>query len=87
MKVDGNVVEIHTDPGDMEEVRKSLEGSGVTISSAELTRIPQNLVSLGEKEAVQTLKLLDKLEEIDGVQHVFTNADFTEEAMESYRAG
>lgn len=86
VKVDGSVVEIHVDPSSLESVRKALEESGVSISSAELTLIPQSLVSLGEKEALQTLKLLDKLEEVDGVQHVFTNADFPDEVLESYRS-
>jgi transcriptional/translational regulatory protein YebC/TACO1 len=47
----------------------------------------QNLITLGEKDALQTLKLLDRLEEIDGVQHVFTNADFPDEVVQSYRSG
>ena len=87
VKGEGNLVEIYTAPEDMEAVRKSLEEKGVTISSAEITLIPQNLVTLNEKEALQTMKLLDRLEDIDGIQHVFTNADFPEEVAENYRSG
>ncbi|NQT72217.1 MAG: YebC/PmpR family DNA-binding transcriptional regulator [Chloroflexi bacterium] len=85
VKVENNVIEIYTQPGDFEAVRKSLEDNGATVSSAEVTLIPQNLAKLDEKTALQTLKLIDKLEDIDGVQHVFTNADFPDEALESYR--
>ena len=87
VKVEDTLIEIYTRPEGLEKVRKGLEDSGVTISSAELTLIPQNLIKLEEKDALQTLKLLDKLEEIDGVQRVFTNADFPDEVVQSYRSG
>ncbi len=86
VKAEGNVVEIYTRPEGLEEVRRLLEEKGVTISSAEVTMIPQNMASLDEKAAMQTLKLIDKLEEIDGVQQVFTNADFPDDILEQYRS-
>ncbi len=87
VKVDGSSVEVYTNPGDLEDVRKSLEANGLEVSSGELTMVPQNLVTLNEKDGVQTLKLLEKLEDTEGVQHVFTNADFPDEVLESYRSG
>ncbi len=87
VKVEDNLIEIYTIPEDMERVRKVLEEGGVTVSSAELTLIPQNVIALEEKAALQTLKLLDILEEVDGVQRVFTNADFPDEVVRSYRSG
>lgn len=86
VKVEGNLVEIYTKTEDLETVRKSLEESGVAVASAEHLLVPNNLITLNEKDAVQALKLLDKLEEVDGVQHVFTNADFPEEVVETYHA-
>jgi YebC/PmpR family DNA-binding regulatory protein len=87
VKVENSLIEIYTRPDGLEKVRKALEDSGVTISSAELALIPHNLIKLEEKDALQTLKLLDRLEEIDGVQHVFTNADFPDKVVQSYRSG
>ena len=84
VKVDQGAVEIHTQRQDMEAVRKTLEENGVAISSAEILQVPQNVVGLDEKAALQALKILDKLEELDDVQHVFTNADFPEEVVEKY---
>lgn len=84
VKVDEGAVEIHTQRQDMEAVRKTLEENGVAISSAEILQVPQNVVGLDEKAALQALKILDKLEELDDVQHVFTNADFPEEVVEKY---
>jgi transcriptional/translational regulatory protein YebC/TACO1 len=38
-------------------------------------------VELSEKAALQTMKLLEKLEELDEVQNVTTNADFPEAVL------
>lgn len=85
VKIDEATVEIHTQPEDMEEVRRTLEEKGIDISSAELLRVPKTMIRLDEKSALQSLKLLDKLEELDDVQHVFTNADFPDEVVENYQ--
>ncbi len=85
VKVDGNAVEIYTQPQDLENVRRMLEQQGVAISSAELLQVPKTMVSLDEKSALQALKLLEKLEELDDVQHVFTNADFPNEVVDKYQ--
>ncbi len=85
VKVDEAAVEVHTQPQDLEAIRKMLEEKGVTISSAELLQVPKTLISLDEKSALQSLKLLDRLEELDDVQHVFTNADFPNEVVDKYQ--
>ncbi len=86
VKVEDGVIEIHTKPEDLEAVRKSLEEGGLTVSSAEVTLVPQNMAELDDKTAMQTLKLIDKLEDIDDVQQVFTNADFPDDVLEQYRS-
>jgi transcriptional/translational regulatory protein YebC/TACO1 len=48
--------------------------------------VPKTLIQLDEKAALQALKLMDKLEELDEVQNVFSNADFPESALESFQA-
>ena len=44
------------------------------------------MVTLEDKVALQTLRLLDKLEELDEVQHVASNADFTDSVLQQYKA-
>jgi YebC/PmpR family DNA-binding regulatory protein len=85
VKVYELAVEIYTKPQDMETVRKALEQRGVPIASAELLQVPKTTMKLDEKAALQSLKLVDKLEELDDVQHVFTNADFPDEVLEKYQ--
>jgi len=49
--------------------------------------VPKTTVLLGEKEAVQTLAFLDQLEELDDVQRVFSNIDFSDATLEKLRSG
>jgi YebC/PmpR family DNA-binding regulatory protein len=83
--IDGSM-EVHTKPEDLEGLRRALEQRELAIVSAEVLKMPTSVVMLDEKAALQALKLLDKLEELDDVQRVFTNADFPDEALEKYRS-
>lgn len=59
-----------TDFGNMQ---KALEEKGITPISAELEWIPGTPVELGEEQAQDVLKLVDKLEQDEDVQKVFHN--------------
>jgi transcriptional/translational regulatory protein YebC/TACO1 len=45
------------------------------------------MVEVEEKAAIQTLKLLEKLEDLDDVQKVYSNVDFTDAVIEKFRSG
>ena len=85
VKVESGYVEIYTKPEELEMVRSALEEKKITIDSAELSMVPKTIVELDEKAALQTLRLLDKLEELDEVQHVSSNADFPDSVLEKYQ--
>ena len=70
----------------LENARRSLEEASVAVASAEIAMVPKSTVGLGEKEAVQTLRLLDRLEELDDVTHVYSNGDFPDSALDAYSA-
>jgi YebC/PmpR family DNA-binding regulatory protein len=78
--------EIVTPPEDLEVVREALEKAGIALASAETTMVPQNTVTLSGKEAEQTLKLLEILQEHDDVQSVSANFDIAQEEMERLSA-
>ena len=86
VKIDDGSLEVYTRPEGLEEVRQALEDREVSPSSADVLMVPSTTVMLDEREALQTLRLLDRLEELDDVQRVFTNADFPQEALEKYRS-
>ena len=46
--------------------------------------IPVNTVELDLKNAKPTLRLLEKLEDLDDVQRVYSNGNFPQEAIEQY---
>lgn len=75
VKVESGYVEVYTAPDQLEKVRQALEKNKVTIESSELVKAPKSLIKLDEKSGLQAFKLLEKLEEIDDVQNVYSNAD------------
>ncbi|MBM3157258.1 MAG: YebC/PmpR family DNA-binding transcriptional regulator [Chloroflexi bacterium] len=85
VKVEGNTLEVYTQPQDLEMVRRALELKKIAIASSELSMVPKTLVKLDEKSALQALKLMDKLEELDEVQRVYSNADFPDEVVSKYQ--
>ncbi|HLC29572.1 MAG TPA: YebC/PmpR family DNA-binding transcriptional regulator, partial [Dehalococcoidia bacterium] len=44
--------------------------------------VPKTTVNLDEEAALKALKLIDKLEDLDDVQHVYSNADFSDAVLE-----
>jgi len=86
VKVENGYVEIYTKPEELEMVRTALDQKNLPIASAELSMTPKTMAELEEKAALQTLKLLDKLEALDDVQHVFSNIDFSDSTLEKYKA-
>jgi len=86
VKIENNYIEIYTRPEELEKVREALKQKNIPVASAELSRVPKTVVQLEEKAALQTLKLLDKLEELDEVQSVSSNADFSDSILEKYQS-
>jgi len=81
--VDTNVepLEIFTEPGELERVRRSLEGAGVSIDSAETTVVAKTTVELDDSKARQALRLVEQLEDLEDVQRVTANFDIPEEVF------
>lgn len=86
VKIEDTHIEIYTAPGELEKVRETLEAKSLPIASAELSMVPRTTVELEEKAAIQAMKLLDKLEELDEVQNVSCNADFSDAILEKYQS-
>jgi YebC/PmpR family DNA-binding regulatory protein len=84
VKVDDGAVEVYTSPETLSGVRQALAEAGIEAVSAEVASLPKSTVALDVKQAEQVLRLLDRLEELDDVQRVSSNADFPEEALAAY---
>ena len=86
IQIDEGVLEVYSPLENLQEVQKSIEAEGVAVRTAELSMVPKTTIALADKEAEQTLRLLDALEELDDIQKAFTNADFPPEVLERYQA-
>jgi YebC/PmpR family DNA-binding regulatory protein len=85
VKEEKGYLEIQTTPQNLETVRKAVEKIKPPVS-AQVMRVAKKTIVLDEKEAIQTLKLLDHLEELDDVQSVCANLDYSEAVLEKLRA-
>lgn len=83
--LDEGQLEILTGYEDFKKVQDALVAAGMQVTTAERTMIPKTTMALDEKGMEQTLRLIEKLEDLDDVQTVYTNLDLTdaEELMES----
>lgn len=73
------VLEIYTDPNQLEEVRGALEAAGLRVVSSEQTMHPSTTVALDGHAAEQAMRLIERLEELDDVQAVYSNSDISDE--------
>ena len=82
---DEGTVEIVTAFNDLKHVQDALTAQNLNVTNAERTMVPKTTMTLDDKGMEQTLRLVDRLEELDDVQTVYTNLDLTgaEELMAS----
>jgi YebC/PmpR family DNA-binding regulatory protein len=68
-------IEIFTEPTDLMKVRSALLEAGLTVNSAELKYVPNNMVPVEGENAEKLEKLLDAVDDLDDVVSVSTNAE------------
>jgi YebC/PmpR family DNA-binding regulatory protein len=76
-----DVIEVYTEPADLERIRKMLEAAGIHVDSAENTMIAKTTVELDAHRARQNLRLIELLEDLDDVQRVTANFDIPEDVF------
>lgn len=79
---DDGSIEVTTTPESFTMVKEAMFAAGLETELAEITMHPSTSVELGLEQAEKVLRLIDVLEDLDDVQNVYTNADFTEEVMQ-----
>lgn len=68
-----NEVTIYGDPKSFGLLQKSLEEKGFEITGNEFTRIPNDLKDVNDEQRAVIEKIVERLEEDDDVQNVYTN--------------
>jgi YebC/PmpR family DNA-binding regulatory protein len=82
--IQADMVEVKTEPSQLEPVRKALEANGLDIDNADFAMVPKVTVDLDQKAAHQVLRLIEGLEDLEDVQRVYSNADFSDDILDSY---
>ena len=80
--VTDDMIEVITERTELQKVAEELKENGFTPENVDLVMIPQHKTSISIDDQVKILNLIDKLEESDDVQQIYTNVDFSDEAME-----
>ena len=66
-------ITIYGDPKSFGQIQKYLEDKGLEVVGAEFTYIPNNLKDVSAEERETIDKMVERLEEFDDVQNVYTN--------------
>ena len=77
---DGSI-DVWTTPEEFNRVNAAMKQAGLQPESAEITMQAATDVQLSLEDAEKVVRLVDMLEDLDDVQNVYTNADFSEEVL------
>ena len=67
------LLDVYTKIEDLEKVKKNLEEKGIAVESASLDWVAKEQIELNEKQKESCQKLFEALDELDGVQEVYSN--------------
>lgn len=79
--MEGDMYTIVTDPTELHSVVSALEGMELEVKEPKLTMMPKTTVSVDGKAITSVMNLMEKLEDSDDVQDVYSNVEITDEAM------
>ncbi len=77
-----DVMTVYTAANEVETVRTALEAKKISVTKSDTSLVPKTTISLDEKQSLQTIRLIERLEDLDDVQNVYTNADISEDAID-----
>lgn len=77
--LDSGVITVTTDPSEFENVLEALQNKGYESVSAGVSMVPDTYSTLDDDTTRKVLRLIDKLEEDDDVQNVYSNIDIPDD--------
>ena len=80
---DDGAVDVMTTPENYLTVKDALIAAGFEPDNAEVTMQAATMAELDADDAEKMLRLIDRLEDLDDVQDVYSNADISDEIMSS----
>ena len=79
---DDGSIDVMTEPDQFVDIKEAMVVAGLEPEQAEVTMRAANTMSLELDDAEKMIRLLDRLEDLDDVQNVYSNADISEEILE-----
>jgi YebC/PmpR family DNA-binding regulatory protein len=79
---DDGSIDVITTPEDFSRVRDAMKAAGLPPAEAEITMKPATSIDLELEDAEKIIRLMDMLEDLDDVQNVYSNADFSQEVLQ-----
>jgi YebC/PmpR family DNA-binding regulatory protein len=78
---DDGSIDILVNPDDLEPVKAALITAGLVPDTAEITQQASTSIALDQDDAEKMIRLLERLEDLDDVQNVYSNADISEDIL------
>jgi transcriptional/translational regulatory protein YebC/TACO1 len=75
-------INVTTTPESFTTMKEVMFAAGLETDMAEVIIDPSTSVELNLDQAEKIMRLIDLLEDLDDVQNVYTNADFSDEVMQ-----
>ncbi|MEJ2598790.1 MAG: YebC/PmpR family DNA-binding transcriptional regulator [Anaerolineales bacterium] len=78
---DDDTAEIYAPVESFKEIADHLKAAGISPEEAELRMIPNNEVELSTDEALQVMRVIEALEDLDDVQAVYSTLNISDEVL------
>ncbi len=79
VSLEGDSIEVITEPDDFEAVFNSLTEAGFEHTMAEISMIPDTTVTLENEKTGKALRLIERMEDLDDVQAVSSNLEIPDD--------
>ena len=83
---DDGSIDVFTTPEDFSNVKQAMQDAGLEADHAEVSFEASTKAEMDQEGAEKLMRLVDALEDLDDVQDVYSNAEISEEIMESLDA-
>ncbi len=84
VEADGDQLEIYCEWTQLNAVRQALIDQGIPVTGAEKTMRPKTQVEPDEQAALSAMRLIEKLEDLDDVQKVYSNLQISDEVAAKF---
>lgn len=78
---DDGSIDVLTEPDQFVDIKEAMVAAGLEPEQAEVTMRAANTLALDLTDAEKMIRLLERLEDLDDVQNVYSNADISEEIL------